>query len=162
MVIILVEGKQLICFAVGAAALITFSPVSSQDCTVISTIQTKMQSTIQASQDIKTTTYAHFETFRKCEATLQVKIGGRWYNARGKYIYPPEISEKNACNKAVDNAKKNTVQMVSSETLISKQTMKCADKKTSQNPPRGPGGVDLKGRRFVQINDLYELPWRED
>lgn len=158
----MVEGKQLTCFAIGAAALISFSPASSQDCKIISTIQSSMQGVIQTSQDIKTTTYSHFENFRKCEVTLQVKIGGRWYNARGEYIYPPEVSEKNACNKAVDKAKKTTVQLVSSEKLISKEIMKCGDEKKSKKLYKGPEGIDLKGRQFVRIDDLYVLPWKDD
>ena len=51
----------------------------------------------------KATDYA--EEKRICAVTFDAKVGEKWYKTKGFYIYGPEMSQNEACNKAKDKAK---------------------------------------------------------
>jgi len=155
-------NKRILHYSLVSVGLLLSPSTYAQDCTITSQTQTQTQGVIESVQDLKMVSSPHIDKFRKCDASFQVKVDGRWHDAIGSYIYAPEMSEKDACEKAINEGKKSVLRQVSTEVLISNETMKCSDKKPDTVVKSGFGGTDSQGRRYVVIDSFGKLPWKNE
>ena len=66
------------------------------------TYQKEIQSIKNFTKDVKD----HTNNTRKCTVNMSINVDGKWYDAEGSYIYGPNLSENEGCNKA-DSWSKN-------------------------------------------------------
>ena len=74
----------------------------------------------------KATDYA--EEKRICAVTFDAKVGEKWYKTKGFYIYGPEMSQNEACNKAKDKAKVKVLEQHTPQLVTSDVEHTCTEK----------------------------------
>jgi len=112
-----------------ALVLISTPAIAEVSCDYSNNVETNWTHHIQKTQNIKRNVFTYIEDTRKCMVTADVKINGVIYPASGDYVFGPDMAENDACDQALIKAKKETMSIVSSETLSSKTKRQCVQKK---------------------------------
>ena len=112
-----------------ALVLISTPAIAEVSCDYSNNVETNWTHHIQKTQNIKRNVFTYIEDTRKCMVTADVKINGAIYPASGEYVFGPDMAENDACDQALIKAKKETMSIVSSETLSSKTKRQCVQKK---------------------------------
>ena len=120
--------------AVIALALISTPAMAEVSCDYSNNVETNWTHHIQKTENIKRNVFTYIEDTRKCMVTADVKINGVIYPASGDYVFGPDMAENDACDHALIKAKKETMSIVSSETLSSKTKRQCIQKKPAVQP----------------------------
>jgi len=56
-----------------------------------------------------------------------ISASAEWVRAKGEYIFPPAMSEADACQQADGRARADAIRQVTGETLSSEETMRCTE-----------------------------------
>ena len=112
-----------------ALVLISTPAMAEVSCDYSNNVETNWTHNIQKTENIKRNVFTYIEDTRKCMVTADVKINGVIYPASGDYVFGPDMAENDACDQALIKAKKETMSIVSSETLSSKTKRQCVQKK---------------------------------
>ena len=124
--------------AVIALALISTPAMAEVSCDYSNNVETNWTHHIQKTQNIKRNVFTYIEDTRKCMVTADVKINGAIYPASGEYVFGPDMAENDACDQALIKAKKETMSIVSSETLSSKTKRQCTQSVATVLPQKKP------------------------
>ena len=126
--------------------------LAANPCYLDTKTQTTLLGTIDQIRNPQYSTKESFDGHRKCVVGLDVLIRGQWYSTSGSYTFGPDISQNEACEKALHKAKTEAVRMVVPQTLVDKANMVC-----DENPNAKIG----KEGKYVIIDTLYALPWTQ-
>mgnify|MGYP003116856853 FL=1 len=85
------------------------------------TYQKEIQSIKNFTKDVKD----HTNNTRKCTVNMSIKVDGKWYDAEGSYIYGPNLSENEGCNKADERAKEDVLRLVAPEIVTGQKYLNC-------------------------------------
>ena len=96
----------------------------------------------------KTADYA--EEKRICAVGFEAKIGKKWYKTRGFYVFGPDMSQTEACNKAKDKAKLKVLEQFAPQ-LITSNTDHYCEEKTPEKVVEPPV---IQEKRWVSVTDL--------
>ena len=102
--------------------------VADTPCDYVKDVQTNWTHTIEKTENIERNVFPYVEDTRKCVMTMNVTINGQTYPAEGSYVFGPDMTENDACDSAVVNAKKSIISEVSPEVLSAKTEMNCSTK----------------------------------
>tara|TARA_Y100000389_G_scaffold149554_2_gene148956 strand:+ start:8159 stop:8695 length:537 start_codon:yes stop_codon:yes gene_type:complete len=121
-----------------ALVLISTPAIAEVSCDYSNNVETNWTHHIQKTNNIKRDVITYIEDTRKCMVTADVKINGVTYPASGDYVFGPDMAENDACDQALIKAKKETMSIVSTETLSSKTKRQCTQKKPVVQPVATP------------------------
>ena len=96
----------------------------------------------------KTKDYA--EEKRICAVGFEAKIGKKWYKTRDFYVFGPDMSQSEACNKAKDRAKLKVLEQHSPQLVTSNVEHYC-EEKTPEKVVEAPVKQE---KRWVSVTDL--------
>jgi len=86
------------------------------------------QGSIESVRIEKKNVFPYVDDTRKCRITIQAKIDGQWYPSTDDFVFGPDVSEMDACDKAENRAKIKVMRAIIPETLKSKRKLKCSKK----------------------------------
>ena len=81
----------------------------------------KIESVRVVKKDVK----KYVEDTRKCTMKMESRVKGEWYPSTGEYIFGPDMSEVDACERAENRAKIKVMRTIIPETLKSEKNLKC-------------------------------------
>ena len=131
-----------------ASLLIVNPSFARTPCYMTDETRTVVEGTIDRIVNVRFITRDSVEDSRVCTATVHTVITGKQTIGVGRYRFFPDTTQKDACEKALENAKINAVQKRLPENLTSVRTQKC-DTRTKDG-----------GRNRI-IDDLGALPWNQ-
>lgn len=117
-----------------ALVLISTPAIAEVSCDYSNNVETNWTHRIQKTENIQRNVFTYVEDTRKCMVTADVKINGTIYPASGDYVFGPDMAENDACDQALIKAKKETMSIVSTETLSSKTKRRCTQEKPVVQP----------------------------
>ena len=80
---------------------------------------------IESVRVVKKDVQKYVEDTRKCTMKMESRVDGKWYPSTGEYIFGPDMSEGDACERAENRAKIKVMRTVIPETLKSEKNLKC-------------------------------------
>jgi len=110
----------LICTLLTTTALATETPCDYQ-----SKDKLVYEGSIESVRVIKKDVQKYVEDTRKCTMKLESRVYGKWYPSTGSYIFGPDMSEVDACERAENRAKIKVMRTIIPETLKSEKNLKC-------------------------------------
>ena len=75
------------------------------NCNYSDNTQVKSVGTIDGIRNFTSKTAEYAEEKRICAVKFDAKVGKKWYKTKGFYVFGPDMSQTEACNKAKDKAK---------------------------------------------------------
>ena len=75
------------------------------NCNYSDNTQVKSVGTIDGIRNFTSKTADYAEEKRICAVKFDAKVGKKWYKTKGFYVFGPDMSQTEACNKAKDKAK---------------------------------------------------------
>ena len=96
----------------------------------------------------KTADYA--EEKRVCAVGFEAKIGKKWYKTRDFYVFGPDMSQSEACNKAKDKAKLKVLEQFAPQLVTSNVNHYC-EEKTPEKIVEAPVKQEKK---WISVTDL--------
>jgi hypothetical protein len=114
------------------------SPVFAETppCSLKSKTETTLQGTINQTRNIQYSTKDDFENHRRCLAVLDVEINGEWHSTSSSYTFGPDVSETEACERALTKAKTAAVRAIVPQTLTDMSKMVCDENPNQNNGPK--------------------------
>ena len=61
----------------------------------------------------------------KCVVSIEARVKGKWHPSKGEYMFGPDMSQKDACDLAENQAKVKVMREIIPETLKSEKNLKC-------------------------------------
>ena len=110
----------LICTLLTTTALATETP-----CDYKSKDKLIYEGSIESVRVVKKDVQKYVEDTRKCTMRLESRVNGKWYPSTGEYIFGPDMSEVDACERAENRAKIKVMRTIIPETLKSEKNLKC-------------------------------------
>ena len=83
------------------------------------------QGTIESLKIEKKEVFPYYGETKKCKVLIQGKIQGIWYYTSEDYIFNSDMSENEACDKAIDNAKNKLTAEYIPESIETKKNLDC-------------------------------------
>ena len=83
------------------------------------------EGSIESVRVVKKDVQKYVEDTRKCTMKMESRVDGKWYPSTGQYIFGPDMSEVDACERAENRAKIKVMRTVIPETLKSEKNLKC-------------------------------------
>ena len=83
------------------------------------------QGTIESLKIEKKEVFPYYGETKKCKVLIQGKIQGIWYFTSEDYIFNSDMSENEACDKAIDNAKNKLTAEYIPESIETKKNLDC-------------------------------------
>ena len=80
---------------------------------------------IESVRVVKKDAQKYVEDTRKCTMKMESRVDGKWYPSTGQYIFGPDLSEVDACERAENRAKIKVMRTIIPETLKSEKNLKC-------------------------------------
>ena len=94
-------------------AMLLCSPAFAEsECEYIDMTHVKTIGNIEQTRNYEQETAHYAEEKRVCAVKIDVKIGKNWVKTQDFYVFGPEMSQNDACNKAKDKAKPKARKMV--------------------------------------------------
>ena len=100
----------------------------------------------------KTADYA--EEKRVCAVGFEAKIGKKWYKTRDFYVFGPDMSQSEACNKAKDKAKIAVLEQHGPQYVTSNVEHYCEEK----TPEKIVEAPVKKEKEYLSVTDMYTTP----
>lgn len=123
------------------ASLFVVNSALAQPCLWSQKIVNKEEAVITELRDVKTSLTPWKNGVQTCVATLEGKVNGQWANGRGEFKWDGESKPADACQGAVELAKKNLLSSLKSATITSESTVICKEQTPDEvpliNPPIG-------------------------
>ena len=110
----------LVCTLLTTTALATETPCDYQ-----SKDKLVYEGSIESVRVVKKDVQKYVEDTRKCTMRLESRVNGKWYPSTGEYIFGPDMSEVDACERAENRAKIKVMRTIIPETLKSEKNLKC-------------------------------------
>ena len=110
----------LICTLLTTTALATETP-----CDYKSKDKLIYEGSIESVRVVKKDVQKYVEDTRKCTMRLESRVNGKWYPSTGEYIFGPDMSEVDACERAENRAKIKVMRTIIPETIKSEKNLKC-------------------------------------
>tara|TARA_B100000214_G_scaffold19019_1_gene12743 strand:+ start:384 stop:842 length:459 start_codon:yes stop_codon:yes gene_type:complete len=83
------------------------------------------QGTIESLKIEKKEVFPYYGETKKCKVLIQGKIQGIWYFTSEDYIFNSDMSENEACDRAIDNAKNKLTAEYIPESIETKKNLDC-------------------------------------
>lgn len=83
------------------------------------------EGSIESVRVVKKDVQKYVEDTRKCTMKMESRVDGKWHPSTGEYIFGPDMSEVDACERAENRAKIKVMRTVIPETLKSEKNLKC-------------------------------------
>ena len=110
----------LFCTLLTSTALATETP-----CDYTTKTKVVYEGSIESVRVVKKDVQKYVEDTRKCTMNIEARIKGKWYPSTGSYIFGPDMSEVDACERAENRAKIKVMRTIIPETLKSEKNLKC-------------------------------------
>jgi hypothetical protein len=122
-------------------SLLATSSAIAQPCLWSQKITSKEEAAITDIRNVRTTLTPWKNGTQSCVATLEGKVSGQWTNGKGEFKWDGELRPSDACQGAVELAKKNLLSSLKSVTISSESTVVCKEQGPEEvpliNPPIG-------------------------
>jgi hypothetical protein len=133
--------------------------VSSQEspCSYDLSVSSYYEARIQNVKQIKTTVTSHLSGLRMCHVSAKVTLSGKSHIVEGDYIFNTDMSEKDACSRALQNAKESILAEESPEYLMSNTDMSCSHQEFAARETVNTNIDRINGRMVCRkdINGTY-------
>jgi len=99
------------------------------------------------------------EEKRVCAVKFDAKVGKKWYETKNFYIFGPDMSQTEACNKAKDKAKVMVLEQHTPQLVTSDVEHVCTEKTPEKQAVTVNGGPDVfyhpNGNCYTRDTALY-------
>jgi hypothetical protein len=149
-----------------------FVPLTSfakSKCSIETKTTSKIEGKIEGVRNLTSRSQPHTGKYRICVAEMDVKVKGTWQSTKATYLFGPDMTENDACERATAVAKLEVLKTKVPEKLASSQLMECYEgdrresKTTSKSPINSPKTVPKMTNKewngYKRINDFGRLPW---
>ena len=109
----------------GAIATAFYPGFAFSTCEYQSKTNLTYQKEIQSIKNFTKEVKDHTNNTRQCNVNMSINIDGKWYDAEGSYIYGPNLSENEGCNKADERAKEDVLRLVAPEIVTGQKYLNC-------------------------------------
>ena len=109
----------------GAIATAFYPGFAFSTCEYQSKTNLTYQKEIQSIKNFNKEVKDHTNNTRQCNVNMSIKVDGKWYDAEGSYIYGPNLSENEGCNKADERAKEDVLRLVAPEIVTGQKYLNC-------------------------------------
>ena len=110
----------------------------------------EMMGQIDGIRNFQSKTKDYTEEKRVCAVQFEAKIGEKWVKTRDFYVFGPDMSQTEACNKAKDKAKLQALELHAPQIVTSNVEHYCEEKtpeRVVETPPK-------EEKRWVSVTDL--------
>ena len=124
--------------------------LADSECTYVDKTVVQTTGTIEQTRNYEYETAQYTEEKRVCAVKLDVKIGKKWVKTRDFYVFGPDMSQTEACNKAKDKAKLQALELHAPQIVTSNVEHYCEEKtpeRVVETPPK-------EEKRWVSVTDL--------
>ena len=129
------------------------------NCNYSDKTQVESVGTIDGVRDYNSKATDYAEEKRICAVTFDAKVGEKWYKTKGFYIYGPEMSQNEACNKAKDKAKVKVLEQHTPQLVTSDVEHTCTEKTPEKQAVTINGGPNVfyhpNGNCYTKDTALY-------
>ncbi len=142
---------------------------AAQKCHIETKTTTKIEGEIEGVRNLKARSSVHAGKYRICVSEMEVKVHGKWHSTRATYLFGPDMTENEACDRATAAAKLEILKSQVPEKLSNKQLMECfegerpkpAQASTSATTPKDviPKMTNKEWNGYKRIDDFGRLPW---
>jgi hypothetical protein len=155
--------------AVAVTLIIPIMAHSAAKCRIETKTISKIEGKISGVRNLKTRTEQHLDKYRICIADLEVKINDNWTAVQSTYLYGPDMTENEACERAIASAKLEVLRTKATENLTSSQLMECYE--GDRRKPEASSNLTISSKKTVpkmtikqwngykRIDDFNGLPW---
>ena len=98
-----------------------------KDCSYTDTTVSETAGTITATRNYKSATADYSENHRVCVVKFDANIDGKWRKAHANYIFGPNLSQNDACEKAKEKAKVRVLEQHALVVINSNTQNKCVE-----------------------------------
>ena len=102
--------------------------LADSECTYIDKTVVKTTGTIEQTRNYEYETAKYTDDKRVCVVKLDAKIGKKWVKTQDFYVFGPEMSQNEACNKAKDKAKVKALEKHVPQIVTSNTNQHCREK----------------------------------
>ena len=108
-------------------ALLVPAIAQSQEpyCDYENNVKTFYENRIQSVSMVKKTVSPYIDDLRMCHISAKIKLNEEWHWADGKYAFNTDMSEEDACSRALHRAKEQVMREKSLEFITSSSDMMC-------------------------------------
>ena len=110
-------------FSIGPLQALT----ADKNCDYTDTTVSKTAGTITATRNYKSATADYSENHRVCVVKFDANIDGKWQKAHANYIFGPNLSQNDACEKAKEKAKVKVLEKHAPVVINSNTQNKCVE-----------------------------------
>ena len=111
-----------------AMAMLLCSPAFAEsECEYIDMTHVKTIGNIEQTRNYEQETAHYAEEKRVCAVKIDVKIGKNWVKTQDFYVFGPEMSQNDACNKAKDKAKIKALEKFNPQVVTNNVKQQCKD-----------------------------------
>ena len=150
--------KSLIIIAVIVGLLtvgfITDTNSTEVNCEYSDKTTAKLVGKIDGIRNFESKTKDYAEEKRICAVGFEAKIGKKWYKTRDFYVFGPDMSQSEACNKAKDRAKLKVLEQHSPQLVTSNVEHYCEEK----TPEKVVEAPVKKEKEYLSVTDMYTTP----
>jgi hypothetical protein len=108
--------------------------LADSECTYIDKTVVKTTGTIEQTRNYEYETAKYTDDKRVCAVKLDAKIGGKWIKTQDFYVFGPEMSQNEACNKAKDKAKVKVLEKYVPQVITSNTNHQCREEIVNKEP----------------------------
>jgi hypothetical protein len=155
--------------AVAATLIVPIMVQGAAKCRIETKTISKIEGKISGVRNLKTRTEQHLDKYRICIADLEAKINDNWTAVQSTYLYGPDMTENEACERAIASAKLEVLRTKAIEDLTSSQLMECYEgdrpKQTNTNVKNQgsvkpiPKMTNKEWNGYKRIDGFGKLPW---
>ena len=150
--------KSLIIIAVIVGLLtvgfITDTNSTEVNCEYSDKTTAKLVGKIDGIRNFESKTKDYAEEKRICAVGFEAKIGKKWYKTRDFYVFGPDMSQSEACNKAKDKAKIAVLEQHGPQYVTSNVEHYCEEK----TPEKIVEVPVKKEKEYLSVTDMYTTP----
>lgn len=131
--------------------------VIAQECRLQERITSKEIGTISEIRNINAQVVPYGKGQQKCIVELDGMSQGKWYPARGEFVWDGDYSPSKACSAATELAKKNLLSGLFSSTISNETVIICKEPTEKDRPLINPKvGTILESIERLRINSAYK------
>jgi len=109
------------------AILLSTPALADSECTYVDNTVIKTTGTIEQTRNYEYETAKYTDDKHICAVKIDAKIGGKWIKTHDFYVFGPEMSQNEACNKAKDKAKVKALEKYVPQQITSNVKQHCKD-----------------------------------
>ena len=127
------------------------------NCNYSDKTQVKSVGTIDGIRNFISKVADYAEDKRICAVKFDAKVGKKWYKTKNFYVFGPDMSQTEACNKAKDKAK-ITVLEEHAPQLVTNNVEHVCTEKTPERVVKVQPVQPKQKKRWVNVLDIDEMP----